>query len=65
MNSEQRFDVHVTCTTCGHDNQLSVATVSLPESHALNCSVCGRTVGTLAQGRIVREGYERVPAGVR
>jgi hypothetical protein len=55
MSSEQRFDLHITCNFCGHDNHLTVATVSLPDCHVINCSVCGGAVGTFGEIRPRRD----------
>lgn len=55
MNLEQRYDLRVTCTFCGHDNHLAVAAVSLPDNHVVNCSACGGAVGTIAQIKTPRE----------
>ena len=63
MNFEQRFDLRAICAFCGHDNQLSVAAVSLPDSHVVNCSVCGGAVGRVADLKSLR-GAEKVPQAV-
>jgi transcription elongation factor Elf1 len=48
---ERRFDLLLTCVFCGHHNRLTIATVSLPDCHIVNCSVCGGALGTLGNVR--------------
>lgn len=55
MCSERRFDLQITCTFCGHDNHLTVATVSLHDGHVINCSICGCAVGTIGEIKPRRE----------
>ena len=52
MTSDQRFDMRVTCAYCGHASTISVAAVSLPGDHRVNCPVCGTSMGTIAQIKV-------------
>lgn len=51
MYAERRFELRITCGFCGHINQMTIATVSLPECNLVNCSVCGGAIGTLDASR--------------
>lgn len=55
MKFEQRFDLQILCAFCGHHNHLIVATVSLPDSYAISCSICGGAIGTIGEIRPRRE----------
>ena len=45
---ERRFELSINCGYCGHHNRLTIATVSLPDFHLLNCALCCGTLGTVA-----------------
>jgi transcription elongation factor Elf1 len=51
MIAEERFELRVTCNYCGHHNQLTIATVSLPDCYLVNCSTCGGSIGTISKIR--------------